>query len=177
VHRLGPVLLCALAVHAVVWPSITPHEGESAYAHAYQPLIGTAGLAALALVAVLFARGLTREPRRPALHAGSLRLAGGAVGWIVLQETVEQSLAAGHPTAFVPSATTSGLLALAALAAAAALTAAGRAGSAIFRRLTQRPKGHGRRVRPVRPRPAAVCPLRPSVISLGLGRRGPPILV
>jgi len=171
------VLLCALAVHAVVWPSITPHEGESAYAHAYQPLIGAGGLAALALVAVLFARRLTREQRRPPLGHGAVRLAGGAVGWILLQETVEQSLAAGHPTAFVPSATTSGLLALAALAAAAALTAAGRAGSAIFRRLAQRPTGHGRRARPVRLRPATVCPSRPSVISLGLGRRGPPIPV
>jgi hypothetical protein len=169
------VLLCALAVHAVVWPSVTPHEGETAYAHAYQPLIGLAGVAAVAVVAVLAAIALTRGRARNGLAARAAGLAGAAVLWVVAQESVEQSLSTGRPALFSPSATTWALLVLAALAAAVAVTAARHAGAAIVRRLARRTLSHGRRARLVWLRPAAVALPRLGVLALGCGMRAPPV--
>ena len=173
-HRLGPVLLCALAVHAVVWPSLTPHEGENAYAHAYQPLVGVAGIASVAVVALLAALALTRGRARHGLARHAAGLAGAAVLLVVAQESVEQSLSAGRPQLFSPSATTWGLLVLTALATAVAVTAARRAGAAIVHRLAGHRLAHGRRARLVRLRPAAVSLPRPGVLALGCGMRAPP---
>src|SRR4051812_24676553 len=173
-HRLGSVLLCALAAHAVVWRSLSPHEDETAYAHAYQPLIGIAGLGALAAVTVLAVVAVSRGRASVAFASAALALAAGASGWIELQESAERSLSAGHVTLFEPSARTWAMLVLAALVAALAVTAARHAGAAIIRRLSSRPVFHGRRVRPLRTRPAAVCPARRSVLSLRRGLRAPP---
>src|SRR4051794_37887795 len=117
-HRLGPVLLCALAAHAVVWRSFNPHDDEAAYAHASQPLIGVAGLVALAAVTVLAAIALSRGRRSLTFASAALFLAAGAAGWVELQESLERSLSAGHPALFEPSARTWALLLLAALVAA-----------------------------------------------------------
>jgi hypothetical protein len=177
VHRLGSVLLCALAAHAVVWRSFTPHEHEAAYAHVYQPLIGIAGLASLAAVTVLAGLGLARGRASLAFASGGGARAAGRAAGVALQESVERSLSAGHLALFDPSARTWALLLLAALVAALALTAARHAGAAIVRRISSRRSFHGRRARAVRVRPAAVCPTRRSVLSLRLGLRAPPHLV
>jgi hypothetical protein len=173
-HRLGPVLLCALAAHAVVWRSFSPHQDEATYSHAYQPLIGVAALVALAAVTVFAAIALARGHRSPTFVSAALTLAAGAAGWVELQESVERSLSARHLALFEPSAPTGALLLVAALLAALAVTAARHAGAAIVRRLSSRTQFHGRRARPVRVRPAAVCPARRSVLSLCCGLRAPP---
>jgi hypothetical protein len=169
-HRLWPVLACALAAHGVVWRSITPHEHEAAYVHAYQPLIGVAGLVAVAAVLLVGVTSRNRAWRWPR----AVPVALGAIGWIAAQESLEQSASLGHPSLFTPSASTWTLLALASLAAGLALTAVRQAGAAIVRRLVPAPLFHVRRTRSAPRAPKTVRLPRRSVLSLRLGMRAPP---
>jgi hypothetical protein len=180
-RRLAPALLCALAAHALVWRSLEPHAGDGSYAHAYQPLIGVAGLVAVAAIGLLAAAALTREYSRTAALAIGRRTAvvgSAAAGWLVLQESAERSLSHGRPTLISLAPSGWALLALVALAAALAVTAAGHAGMQIVRRLAHEPAAaRARHVVVAAVRPAAVCPVRRSVLSLGQGMRAPPVLL
>jgi hypothetical protein len=109
--RLLVSALCALAAHAVVYGSLAPADGAHGYFGWYQPL-ALAGLVAL----VVLRRFV---PWRALSLADSTRtLAAWGFAILIVQESLERSLASGHVAfaAFTPS---QWLLLLLALAAAA----------------------------------------------------------
>ena len=124
--RLVASAVCALAAHAVVYGSLWPADGAHAYFGWYEPF-ALASLAAL--VALLAVPPLRRfVPWRTFSVAESSRsLAVSSLAFLIAQESVERTLASGHPAfaAFTPSQWL--LLLLAVAAAALALSFALRA--------------------------------------------------
>jgi hypothetical protein len=109
--------VCALAAHAVVYGTFWPADGAHGYFGWYQPL----SLASLAgLVALLAVPRLRRfVPWRAVSVGESARsLASSSLAFLIAQESLERTLATGHPAfaAFTPS---QWLLLLLAIAAAA----------------------------------------------------------
>jgi hypothetical protein len=132
--RLLGSAVCALAAHAVVYGTLWPSDPAHAYFGWYEPL-SLASLAALvALLAVPRLRRLV--PWRTFSVAESARsLAVSSLAFLIAQESVERTVASGHPAfaAFTPSQWLLVLLtvAAAALALSFALRAVlGRPGSA-----------------------------------------------
>jgi hypothetical protein len=131
-RRLAPVAICALVAHAALYGGWRPAGAAHAYFRWYEPVVlGLALGAAALLVAVLALAALSR--RRPALGrwpaaiAGALgsdqrpgpaaaRLVPWGAAWLLGQESLERSLAAG-------TAAPAALDAVAWLVALAALTA------------------------------------------------------
>ena len=115
--RVVASAVCALAAHAVVYGTFWPTDGAHGYFGWYQPL-SVASLAGLAaLLAVPRLRSFV--PWRALSVGESARsLAASSLAFLVAQESLERTLAAGHPAfaAFTPS---QWLLLLLALAAAA----------------------------------------------------------
>jgi hypothetical protein len=108
--RLGlPAGACALAGHAVVYGTFWPAGGAHGYFGWYQPLLG--GISALALLslAALLVVGLAGSPRARRLLEGLVtrqratpvvrahRLAITSLAILLLQESLEASLASGRP--------------------------------------------------------------------------------
>ena len=135
------VALCALAAHAVLYGSFSPGGARHGYFGWYEPLVvGLTGLAVIAVgaLALAAALGRGRAPLRallpmPSANPGlqAARLAQAALVFLSLQETLERSLAQGHPA--VPSfAPSTWLLVIFSLVVfAALLVLAGRLGAKI----------------------------------------------
>jgi len=109
--------VCALAAHAVVYGTFWPTDGAHGYFGWYQPL----SLGSLALLVAVFAVPRLRRvvPWRVLSVGETARsLAASSLAFLVAQESLERTLAAGNPAvaAFTPS---QWLLLLLAIAAAA----------------------------------------------------------
>jgi hypothetical protein len=136
-RHLLPIALCALGGHLALYRTLLPSSGDHAYLSWYEPLV--AGLSVLALVAfallllsaVLGSESLRRAVVRRLLPVAAepvpgtvraVRLALASIAFLVVQETVERTLTAGHASAaaFDPSQL---LLVLAVVATLAALIA------------------------------------------------------
>jgi hypothetical protein len=118
--RLLVSALCALAAHAVVYGSFTPGDGPHGYFGWYQPLA-----LALFVALVAFRRFVPWRALSVAESTRTLAVSGLAI--LIAQESLERSLASGHPAfaAFTPSQWL--LLLLAVTAAALVLSFALRA--------------------------------------------------
>jgi hypothetical protein len=115
--RLAAAAVCALAAHAVVYGTPWPTDGAHDYFGWYQPLSLASLLAVLGLLAVPRLRRFV--PWRPLSVGDSARsLAVSSLAFLVVQESLERSLASGQLAfaAFTPS---QWLLLLVAVAAAA----------------------------------------------------------
>jgi hypothetical protein len=136
-RRLLPVALCALGGHLALYRTLLPSTGEHAYFAWYEPLVAGLSLAALVAFAVmLLAALLGRDSLRRAVvrvllpaterplpgTVRAVRLALASIAFLVVQETIERTLAEGHAAAaaFGPSQL---LLVLAVVAVLAALVA------------------------------------------------------
>ena len=136
-RHLLPVALCALGGHLALYRTLLPSTGDHAYLAWYEPLVAGLTIAGLAAFGAAAARGRARPrvaaPRRRARAAAGdraaaardrprVRLALASVAFLVVQETIERTLAEGRarPAAFGPSQL---LLVLAVVAALAALVA------------------------------------------------------
>jgi hypothetical protein len=105
--QLPAVMLCSLAAHAFVYRTLWPTDGAHGYFGWYEPAVAAASLAAVAIVLVLvavtvLARGRVR-PLRPSqttprpFAAAARSLAVSSFSFLLLQETLERSVQAGHP--------------------------------------------------------------------------------
>jgi hypothetical protein len=115
--RVVASAVCALAAHAVVYGTLWPADGAHGYFGWYQPL----SVASLACVVALLAVPRLRRfvAWRPlSVAATSRSLAVSSLAFLLAQESLERTLASGHPAfaAFTPS---QWLLLLVAVAAAA----------------------------------------------------------
>jgi hypothetical protein len=136
-RHLLPVALCALGGHLALYRTLMPSAGEHAYFAWYEPLVAGLSVAALVAFAVmLLAALLGRESLRRAVvrvllpatarpvpgTVRGVRLALASIAFLVVQETIERTLAEGHAAAaaFGPSQL---LLVLAVVAVLAALVA------------------------------------------------------
>jgi len=136
--RVGPVALCALTAHAVLYRSFFPTAGSHGYFGWFEPLVGSLSAAsalaggAAALAAVLGKGTRFAAALRPATPgpASAARLAALGVAWLFAQETIEGSVAAGSLDPATFGATEWATLVGAAVLAAAALTALARLGVA-----------------------------------------------
>jgi hypothetical protein len=130
------VAVCALATHALVYRTLWPSDGVHGYFSWYEPvvavisvasLVGLLGFVAVAWAARLRGRSLHVAARvhSPAAVATTARsLGASSLGFLLIQESVERSLEAGHPAlqVFTPS---EWLVLLAGLAATSLLLAVG----------------------------------------------------
>jgi len=130
------VVVCALGGHAVLYRSLWPSDGVHSYFGWYEPAVGLLSAASLLLMAVLLAAAflgpssdrvvpLRRllgplRPATPGRLAPAARLAFASLLFLLVQESIERSVAFGRPAfvMFTPSAL---LLLLAALSSFAAL--------------------------------------------------------
>jgi hypothetical protein len=187
-RRLLGAAVCALATHTLLYGSLTPTDGLHGYFVWYEPLVlalsalsllGLAGLLAVALAARRLGRPLRRSVEAPPPLAASARsIAVGGLAFLLVQESLERSVAAGQP-AFALFTPTQWLLLLAGMAAcSAALALALRAAVVAARRLLVappscrvRPAHRGWSLAAVRGRPRRRSPLADR-----LGLRAPPLL-
>jgi len=112
---LLPVALCALGGHFVLYRTLSPADGNHAYFGWYEPLVAGLSLASFLLLVVLVLASLAggegaRARVSPflvpavenevglALPARTVRLALASGAFLVVQESVERSVAAGHPS-------------------------------------------------------------------------------
>jgi hypothetical protein len=128
-----PVALCALGGHLALYPTLLPTSDGHAYFVWYEPLVAGLSLAALVvfgvlLLAALLGRDSLGRALLPAtdgtlpVTVRAVRLALAAIGFLVVQETLERILSEGHAAAaaFGPSEL---LLVLAVVGMLAALVA------------------------------------------------------
>jgi hypothetical protein len=140
--RLLAAAVCALAGHIALYHAVRPADGRHAYLSWYQPLIAGLSLASVAGIAGLVVFGLLRRDfRLPRPAAGrsfdqsAIRLAMSAIAFLLVQESVEQSVAA-HSLSVVSVADGRWLAALVVVTAgAAALTFLARLGGRAVRAL------------------------------------------
>jgi hypothetical protein len=187
--RLPAAAVGALATHALVYRSFWPSDGMHGYFGWYEPAVGVASLAALvgsvlALVVVMAARRAGRSipsirTRRSVQLPVRARSAGVAsLMFLLAQESLERSVAAGHPAVaqFQPSE----WLLLAAGIATVSFLLAGIARACEFvigRAIGEKPTPARRRPRRAVRRPAdAVAVRRSHPLATGLGLRAPPLL-
>lgn len=115
-RRLPAVAVCALAAHALIYQTLSPSDGVHGYFSWYEPALGAASLASLLgllclLAAASAARRRGRPLRRPRQEAQRpvdvvIRALGAAsLVFLLAQESLERTLATGHPTValFTPS--------------------------------------------------------------------------
>jgi hypothetical protein len=128
--RLGrpcvPVLVCALAAHALLYRSLLPNDEVHGYLTWYVPVVGALSAVAVGAVAVLFVSGLLGRRSRlsrltpPLGRSGTRRFASvglPAAVFLAAQETLEHSLEAGRlETGLNPAGWLLLLLAVAAVA-------------------------------------------------------------
>ena len=176
-RRLLPVAVCALGGHFVLYRSFRPSGGNHAYFAWYGLLVAGLTVAALAALGLLllaavvgrgpwrgFARALLSGPHGDVSVTGrALRLALASVVFLVVQESLERSLAEGRLAlgSLSPSET---LLLLAVVASLALLVAVVERSC---RQLIARLAGGSRRLRRSR------TPLSPPVAAAPIRRRHP----
>jgi hypothetical protein len=99
VIRIPAAVVCALAAHAVLSRTLTPRDAAHAYFGWYEPTVATLSLAAVITLVVLVALAAVRPLRRLAsVRIPSVRtVAVPSIAIFLVQEAVEQSVAAGHP--------------------------------------------------------------------------------
>jgi hypothetical protein len=168
--RLAASAICALAAHAVVYGTLWPTDDAHRYFVWYQPLSLASLLVVLALLAI---PGLRRfVPWRALSVSESARsLAASSFALLVVQESIERTIASGRPAfaVFTPSQWL--LLFLAVAAAALALSFALRT---VLGRVTvpsaraPRPTAESWSVRPGSPR-------RPRPLAERFALRAPPL--
>jgi hypothetical protein len=97
--RLIPAAVCALGAHALLYGTFRPGDGLHGYFGWYEPALAGASLAALLLV-----RPACLRSRTP-LGETQRRLSTTAILVLLVQESLERTLQAGHPafTALTPS--------------------------------------------------------------------------
>jgi uncharacterized membrane protein YeiB len=174
-RRLPAAVVCALAAHALVYRTVTPGDGSHGYFGWYEPVVAVASAACLCGLLVLVAvaaaaRRLGRPVRlgvaEPAPLAASARSLGAAsLAVYVVQETVERSVASGHPSVSVLAPSQSLTLLAGIAAASCLLSLALRLGHAVVRRVMGGPVEPARvgllfgwsvrTARALRPRPLA----------------------
>jgi hypothetical protein len=134
--RLPAVAVCALATHALVYRTFWPADGLHGYFGWYEPVVALASLVSLAglggFVALAYAARRSGRPLgwvaavdSPAPTAPMVRsLVTSSLAFLLIQESVERSVQAGHPVfqLFTPF---EWLLLLAGLAATSSLMAVG----------------------------------------------------
>jgi hypothetical protein len=134
--RLPPVAVCALATHALVYRTLWPSDGVHGYFGWYEPAVAAASLTALAgLLGFVAVAWLARQSGRPLRPIASIdspntfattarSLGASSLVFLLVQESVERSVEAGHPAlqVFTPS---EWLVLLAGLAATSVLLAVG----------------------------------------------------
>jgi hypothetical protein len=131
--RVLPALVCALAAHAAGYRSLTPGDGSHGYLGWYELLVSVMSASAVLLLlvglaAVLLGRGnsrldaLARRPASASLRKRFASLAAVSLALLLVQETLERSLADGRPEAPALSLAT-WLVALGAIGIVAALIA------------------------------------------------------
>jgi hypothetical protein len=181
--RLGPVALCALTAHAALYRSLLPRDGAHGYLCWYEPAIallsiGSAATVGIAAVAALLGRrSRTLATIRTAEQdsASALRLASLAVVWLVVQETVERSVGAGH---FEPAAVAGGgwpIVVVVAAGAACVLTLLSRVGAAVANALAKQPPRIAARPQVVKRLIRRVVPRRRRALADRRGLRAPPV--
>jgi hypothetical protein len=174
-RRLPAAVVCALAAHALVYRTVTPGDGSHGYFGWYELVVAVASAACLCGLLVLVAvaaaaRRLGRPVRlgvaEPAPLAASARSLGAAsLAVYVVQETVERSVASGHPSVSVLAPSQSLTLLAGIAAASCLLSLALRLGHAVVRRVLGGPVEPARvgllfgwsvrTARALRPRPLA----------------------
>jgi hypothetical protein len=108
--RAPAAVPCALATHALLYRSFWPADGAHGYLGWYQPAV--AALSAASVLALIALVGLSRVARarlrvgdpRP-LGESARGLAAASLAVLLVQESVERTVASGHPAValFTPS--------------------------------------------------------------------------
>jgi hypothetical protein len=146
--RLGPVALCALTAHAVLYHSLLPDDGVHGYFGWYEPLVAFLSAASAAVICIAaVAAGCGRRSRALAALRGTTpttmsaaRLAALGIGWLVAQETIERSVSAGGFDLATFNVGEWSIIVGTTTAAAAALTLLARIGVALVASVAGAPK-------------------------------------
>jgi hypothetical protein len=188
-----PVALCALAGHLALYRTLLPSNGEHAYLAWYEPVVAGLSLASVVVFGVLIgAATLGRDSLRrrivrflvPATEqqvpatTRAVRLALASIAFLVMQETFERSVSAGHlsPAGFDSPQI---VLVLAVVAALAALLAVFERSCSELVALVARgvPRVALRLVRLVFPASRPVLARRRNPLAELRGLRAPPLAV
>lgn len=176
--------VCALAGHIALYRAILPVDGRHGYLSWYEPALAGLSLAAVAALVGLLVLGLLRRDfRLPQLGTGrpfdqsAIRLAMSGLAFLLVQESVEQSVASHSPS--IVSIADGRWLAVVVVvtASAAALAFLARLGERAVRALLAQ-----RHSRPVRQSTAPSLPVvrserrRPRPLARHAGLRAPPAL-
>jgi hypothetical protein len=184
---LLPAAGFALAGHAVAYGTFWPSGAAHGYFAWYEPALGAASTAAVIGLAVVLVLALSGSPRakrmlgsiRPSTASPARcahRLALTSLAILLVQETLESSLASGR---FVPGAFSgSSLLFLVAFLwlASLALVYAARTYVAIARRVSRPPRLALRALGRAQPRHIDAVLRPPSPLAVGRALRAPPLL-
>jgi hypothetical protein len=163
--RLVPAAVCALGAHALLYGAVRPGDGLHGYFGWYEP-----ALAVVSLAALLMLRPSSLKTLQPVSETAR-GLSTTALVFLLAQESLERSLAAGHP-AFTTLTPSQWLVLLAGIGATALVLAFGlRAGQAFVALLQRRDASlelasarwsvvvdAGRRLRPLASRSALRAP-------------------
>jgi len=187
VRRLLPAAVCALATHALLYGTLNPADGLHGYFGWYEPavaalsiasLLGLAGLVASAALAPRVGRAVRSAAASTAPAGATARSLGAtSLAFLLTQETLERSIAAGHP-AFAVLSPSQWLVVLAGIAlCATALALLLRAGRVVAARLLADPERRPRRrFQPSWTVSVAVPGARPRPLAERFGLRAPPLL-
>jgi hypothetical protein len=170
----------ALAAHGAAYRTFLPRDGVHGYFGWYEPLVGGLSLLALLYVVTAACRAASRPPCRVAAAGAAsslvrrvVSLACGGLTLLVLQETVERSVAEGRlaPGGFAPAAWV--IVVAAALAAAFVLALLHRGYETLKLRLAAAARAAARVARSSRP-PEPLRPRRRRPLADNSALRGPP---
>ena len=164
--RLLCAAICALGAHALLYGTFQPADGIHRYLGWYQP-----ALAVAVIVAVVVFRPTWLRTPLPVGEAAR-RLSTSALVVVLVQESLERSVSAGHP-AFVSLTPSGWLVLLAGIAGTAIVLAlALRVGQAVVSLLRRSRPTYARVVAPRIARAVTPTPRRPLSGSVAL--RAPP---
>jgi len=137
--RVGPIALCALSAHAMLYRSIFPEDGVHGYFGWYEPLVAALSAASFLAVAVAGVAALRGHRSRfvsefaavSPTRASASRLAALGAIWLIAQESIERSIAIGglQLASFTPAGWV--IVLATALLAATVFTMLARAGCAL----------------------------------------------
>jgi len=164
--RLLCAAICAVGAHALLYGTFQPADGVHGYLGWYQP-----ALAVAAIVAVVGFRPVWLRTALPVGEAAR-RLSTSALVVVLVQESVERSVSAGHP-AFVALTPSGWLVLLAGIAGTAVVLAlALRVGQAVVSLLRRSRPAYARVVTACMAR--SVAPTRRRPLSGSVALRAPP---
>ena len=181
--RLGPVALCALTAHAVLYRSLLPEDGVHGYFGWYEPLVAflsaaSAGVICVAAIAAACGRRsriLAALRGAPPTAMSAVRLTALAISWLMAQETIERSVAAGGFDLATFSVSGWSIIVGTTTAAAAALTLLARIGVALISVVVTSPRRRFARPRNVPRWTVSVPPRRRRPLADRRGLRAPPL--